>query len=133
MTSTSILVVHSAKLRPSTRSAGPLRPTPVPKTPHCSTAAAGTLPPLSRRLVGKNNISLEGLPLNGLHKSGPEIPLEISLGEQVREGKHIFPGILRDVSERSPIERELGHSQEKYKKMIHSSPDAITLRSLPDR
>jgi two-component system cell cycle sensor histidine kinase/response regulator CckA len=59
--------------------------------------------------------------------------LEISFGEHVRDGKHIFTGILRDVSERSRIERDLRHSQEKYSKMIHSSPDAITLRSLPER
>jgi PAS domain S-box-containing protein len=83
--------------------------------------------------TGQKHVSWTGLQLRGLHKSGAEIPLEISFGEHVRDGKHIFTGILRDVSERSRIERELRHSQEKYAKMIHSSPDAITLRSLPDR
>jgi two-component system, cell cycle sensor histidine kinase and response regulator CckA len=83
--------------------------------------------------TGQKHISWTGLQLTGLHKSGAEIPLEISFGEHARDGKHIFTGILRDVSERSRIERELRHSQEKYAKMIHSSPDAITLRSLPDR
>jgi two-component system cell cycle sensor histidine kinase/response regulator CckA len=83
--------------------------------------------------TGQKHTSWTGLQLTGLHKSGAEIPLEISFGEHVREGKHIFTGILRDVSERSRLERELRHSQEKYAKMIHSSPDAITLRSLPDR
>jgi PAS domain S-box-containing protein len=83
--------------------------------------------------TGRKHTSWAGLQLTGLHKSGAEIPLEISFGEHVREGKHIFTGILRDVSERNRLERELRHSQEKYAKMIHSSPDAITLRSLPDR
>jgi two-component system, cell cycle sensor histidine kinase and response regulator CckA len=83
--------------------------------------------------TGQKHTSWTGLQLTGLHKSGAEIPLEISFGEHVREGKHIFTGILRDVSERIRLERELRHSQEKYAKMIHSSPDAITLRSLPDR
>src|SRR6266404_6280030 len=83
--------------------------------------------------TGQKHISWTGLQLTGLRKSGAEIPLEISFGEHVRDGKHIFTGILRDVSERSRIERELRHSQEKYANMIHSSPDAITLRSLPDR
>ena len=82
--------------------------------------------------TGHKHIPWTGLQLTGLHKSGAEIPLEISFGEHVREGKHVFTGILRDVSERSRIERDLRHSQEKYAKMIHSSPDAITLRSLPD-
>jgi PAS domain S-box-containing protein len=83
--------------------------------------------------TGQKHIPWTGLKLTGLHKSGAEIPLEISFGKHVRDGRHIFTGILRDVSERSRIEQELRHSQEKYTKMIHSSPDAITLRSLPDR
>jgi two-component system, cell cycle sensor histidine kinase and response regulator CckA len=83
--------------------------------------------------TGQKHIRWTGLQLTGLHKGGAEIPLEISFGEHVRDGQHIFTGILRDVSERSRIEQELRHSQEKYAKMIHSSPDAITLRSLPDR
>jgi PAS domain S-box-containing protein len=83
--------------------------------------------------TGQKHIPWTGLKLTGLHKSGAEIPLEISFGKHVRDGRHIFTGILRDVSERSRIEQELRHSQEKYAKMIHSSPDAITLRSLPDR
>ena len=83
--------------------------------------------------TGQKHTSWKGLQLTGLHKSGAEIPLEISFGEHVRNGRHIFTGILRDVSERHRIERELRQSQEKYAKMIHSSPDAVTLRSLPDR
>jgi len=62
--------------------------------------------------TGQKHISWTGLQLTGLHKSGAEIPLEISFGEHFRDGKHIFTGILRDVSERSRIERELRHSQE---------------------
>jgi two-component system, cell cycle sensor histidine kinase and response regulator CckA len=83
--------------------------------------------------TGKKHTSWTGMQLTGLHKSGVEIPLEISFGEHLRNGKHIFTGILRDVSERNRVEQELRHSQEKYAKMIQSSPDAITLRSLPDR
>jgi PAS domain S-box-containing protein len=81
----------------------------------------------------QKHIPWTGLQLTGRHKSGAEIPLEISFGEHVHDGQHMFTGILRDTSERTRIERELRHSQEKYAKMIHSSPDAITLRSLPDR
>jgi two-component system cell cycle sensor histidine kinase/response regulator CckA len=83
--------------------------------------------------TGQKHASWAGLQLKGLHKSGAEIPLEVSFGEHVRDGRHIFTGILRDVSERNQIDRELRDSREKYAKMIQSSPDAITLRSLPDR
>jgi len=83
--------------------------------------------------TGQKHVSWKGLQLQGLQKSGAEIPLEISFGEHVHDGRRIFTGILRDVSDRHRIELELRHSQEKYAKMIHSSPDAVTLRSLPDR
>ncbi len=79
--------------------------------------------------TGKKHIPWTGLQLTGLHKNGAEIPLEISFGEHVRDGKHIFTGILRDVSERSRIERDLRHSQEKYAKMIRGSDRQNALRS----
>ncbi len=62
---------------------------------------------------GQEHMAWTGLQLTGLHKSGTEIPLEISFGEHIRDGKPIFTGILRDVSERHRIEQELRHSQEK--------------------
>jgi len=40
---------------------------------------------------------------------------------------------VRDISEREQSEALPRQSEEKYAKMVHSSPDAITLRSLPDR
>lgn len=46
---------------------------------------------------------------------------------------HTLNGIIRDVSGRRQIEDELRQSNEKYTRMIQSSPDAITLRTLPDR
>ncbi len=46
------------------------------------------------------NIPWSGVQLPGLHRSGREIPLEISFGEYVKDGKRFFTGIARDVSER---------------------------------
>jgi PAS domain S-box-containing protein len=56
--------------------------------------------------TGNKNIPWTGIELVGQHKSGKEIPLEISFGEFGREGKHIFTGIARDISERKAIEAE---------------------------
>ena len=83
--------------------------------------------------TGKKHISWTVLKLKGLHRSGKEIPLEVSLGEHIHGKKRIFTGIVRDISEREEAEALLRQSEEKYAKMVHSSPDAITLRSLPDR
>jgi two-component system cell cycle sensor histidine kinase/response regulator CckA len=83
--------------------------------------------------TGSKHISWTAIKMTGLHSSGTEIPLEVSLGEHVQGKRRIFTGIVRDVSEREQSEALLRQSEAKYASMVHSSPDAITLRSLPDR
>ncbi len=48
-----------------------------------------------------------GVELPGLHKSGKVIALEFSFGEIVKNGKHFFTGIIRDISQRKDAERRL--------------------------
>src|SRR6266581_5801227 len=89
---------------------------------------------ISRYLAtGQKHISWTAAALTGLHRSGREVPLEVSFGERVRRGKRIFTGFIRDVSERHHAQEDLHQSQEKYARMIQASPDAITLRTLPER
>lgn len=90
--------------------------------------------PIQQHLArGQTRISWKAALMTGLHRDGREIPLEVSFGEQVRSGTRIFTGILRDVSERRRASEELRQSREKYARMIQSSPDAVTLRTLPER
>jgi PAS domain S-box-containing protein len=58
------------------------------------------------RETGKRKLQWKALEMPGLHKTGLEIPLEISYGEFVKEGKRYFTGIVRDVSERKAAEKE---------------------------
>lgn len=58
------------------------------------------------------NINWMGVALLGLHKSGEEIPLEVSFGEFERDGKRYFTGIARDISERKRAEEELQKARE---------------------
>jgi PAS domain S-box-containing protein len=51
--------------------------------------------------------SWEAIQLPGLHKSGREIPLEISFGEFTREGERFFTGFVRDITERKRHEEAL--------------------------
>lgn len=48
----------------------------------------------------EKHISWSGVQLPGLHKSGLEIPLEVSFGESIKSGKKTFTGIIRNITER---------------------------------
>ncbi len=68
---------------------------------------------LNRYLTTKSkNISWTAVELPGQHKSGAEIPLELSFGEFERDGQRFFTGIARDISERKRAEAALQHARE---------------------
>ena len=67
--------------------------------------------------AGKRSTGWTSIELAGLHKSGREIPLEISLGEFIKNGKHIFAGIVRDISERKRVEEAVRDSELKAKEV----------------
>src|SRR2546427_181079 len=76
--------------------------------------------------TGKKHLSWQQVELPGLHKSGKEICLEISFGEFVAEGKRIFTGMCRDVTERKRTEDEWF----RLAAIVESSEDAIIGESL---
>ncbi|HEX6182403.1 MAG TPA: PAS domain S-box protein [Pyrinomonadaceae bacterium] len=67
-----------------------------------------------RRYVGTGvkHISWEGVELPGLHKTGREVPLEISFGEFTLGGRRYFTGIARDISARRRSEARLAAQYE---------------------
>ena len=50
--------------------------------------------------TGRKHIEWAAVQLPGLHKSGGEIPLEISFGEFIKGDQRFFTGVVRDVTER---------------------------------
>jgi PAS domain S-box-containing protein len=54
--------------------------------------------------TGQKHIQWSAAQLPGLHKTGNEIPLEISFAEFTRDGRHFFTGIARDISERKRLQ-----------------------------
>ena len=54
--------------------------------------------------TGRRHIQWSAAQLPGLHKSGNEIPLEISFAEFTRDGRRFFTGIARDISERKRLQ-----------------------------
>jgi PAS domain S-box-containing protein len=57
--------------------------------------------------TGSRHVEWGHLEVTGLHKDGREIALELSLGESVRDGRHLFTGFVRDVTERKQIDEKL--------------------------
>jgi PAS domain S-box-containing protein len=54
--------------------------------------------------TGVRHMSWQGTELIGLHKNGREFPVEISIGELARNGRRMFTGFIRDISERKQAE-----------------------------
>ena len=65
--------------------------------------------------TGEKDLNWEAVELTGLHKNGQEIPMELSLGEFVKNGRRFLTGIARDISERKRAEQELRKSEERYR------------------
>src|SRR5438270_131697 len=57
--------------------------------------------------TGEKHISWKAVELPGMHKSGHEIPLELSFSEFNEDGRRFFTGIVRDITDRRLSERRL--------------------------
>jgi PAS domain S-box-containing protein len=58
--------------------------------------------------------------LPGLHRDGHEIPLEISFGESTLNGRRIFTGIIRDITERKRAEELLSATMTRLTSLIQT-------------
>jgi anti-anti-sigma regulatory factor len=70
--------------------------------------------------TGVKHISWGGVELPGLHKSGREVPLEISFGEFTLGGRRHFTGIVRDISARKRTEARLSAQYEVTRALAES-------------
>jgi two-component system cell cycle sensor histidine kinase/response regulator CckA len=73
----------------------------------------------------QRHVAWGGVELPGLHKSGHEIPLEISFGELRRGSQRLFTGVIRDITDRKQREHQLKCSEQRFRALIENSSDAI--------
>jgi PAS domain S-box-containing protein len=74
--------------------------------------------------TGRRHINWNGVELPGLHRDGHEVPLEVSFGEFRQVGRHVFTGIIRDITERK--------AREERDRFLIGLDDAVRTLSDPD-
>ena len=82
--------------------------------------------------TGRRHLNWEHIEVSGLHAEGHEFPLELSFGESNQNGKRVFIGIARDITERKKAEAILNESKERFAKAFNASPLILTISSLKD-
>jgi PAS domain S-box-containing protein len=60
--------------------------------------------------------------IDGLHRNGHDVPLEISFGQVFADGKRVFTAVARDVTERQSAEAALQKQNEEYRILFESNP-----------
>ncbi|MDB5948509.1 MAG: sensor protein, partial [Massilia sp.] len=63
--------------------------------------------------------------VNGLRKNGSEFPMQISVREMLVEGKRMFVGIVRDISERRQAEHEMRTAEERFRLVSQATNDVV--------
>ena len=75
--------------------------------------------------TGRRNLSWGSIRLPGRRKDGADVPLEVSFGEYVLDGKRFFTGIVRDISERERAEHALSAQHAFLRKVIDTDPNLV--------
>lgn len=65
--------------------------------------------------------------VSAIRKNGEEFPVDLSLSAVLVNGRWEATGIIRDITERKSLERELIHSRESFRIIVDSSPDGIII------
>ncbi|MDY6991729.1 MAG: PAS domain S-box protein, partial [Pseudomonadota bacterium] len=77
--------------------------------------------------TGQAKILGIGREVEGQHKDGSLLSLDLSVSEMHIDSKRLFSGLVRDITERKRTERQLQESEERFRTLFEGTPDAIVL------
>ena len=77
------------------------------------------------RNTREKNIIGKGREVQGLRKNGTVFPLDLAVSEMRRDGKSLFIGVVRDITERKDAEKELKESRERFQLAINGAGEGI--------
>ncbi len=69
----------------------------------------------------------------GRHKNGSSFPIDITLGEMYQDSQRQFLCIVRDITVRKRLERQLIDSEEKYRLLVTAESDAVIVTDAVSR
>jgi PAS domain S-box-containing protein len=82
---------------------------------------------------GQKRVSRSGVELKGLRKGGKDISVEVAYGEYTADGKRVFTGIVRDVSERKRANATRAAAETRYQELFDNANDIIYTCDLEGR
>src|SRR5690606_26007469 len=79
------------------------------------------------RETGERKIIGIGREVLGRKRGGSTFPMELSVGEAEEDGRPIFIGIIRDLTERKMAQKALGESAERMRAVVERAVDGVML------
>ena len=75
--------------------------------------------------TGRAGIIGIGREVRGLRKDGSTFPMELAVGESRSDGRRLFAGMVRDISERKQSEQRLRDSETKTRAILETAVDGV--------
>src|SRR5258707_2950085 len=82
--------------------------------------------------AGQRHINWQGTELIALRKNSEEFPVEVSFGELAINGRRLFTGFIRDITERKRAEEKIRQSEMELRQILDFAPQHVAVLG-PDR